>query len=875
MEGSNLSKTWRELKEEESNSDISDIDSEDVLNNEDSLPIVINASDESGILSFGNQHIACKNESSEDSDVDVIEPSFSDLQRDTKPKTSKSSKKFESNEYGSSDSNDYTDNDSIIVVTKHKKKILIVDSESEDDKSSIYKSVSDLKLLVKPDNTLDISKVSETPKTEMFLSENIKLINTNYECEASEIINLSSPVNIEQNKLKTNIADRIKAEQLLAEKKRLSLQICKVNEEVANSKLILRTANLSALPDKGMRLEVTLARQESNLKDLLVQEKIVDEKLSNMSSDLINYVKNIKEESQNVVTNVPLWSNVASTSQNINEMGRKALETHRVQQALTMDTLQKLHASLQLCPSENVEADDPADLSVSLMPHQKHALAWLLWRETQTPSGGILADDMGLGKTLTMISLIIKSEENKSKFAKGNSDSSSDDEDKDWLSTSKKKKYKGNTLVVCPASLIGQWEGEVISKVKHNKLSIEMYHGPKREKKERRLCRRDIVITTYTIVNKEYVRPDNKHHSPNGPLLNICWKRIILDEAHQIRNFKSKTALKIFELRGKHRWVLTGTPIHNKESDLYALIKFLRCSPFDDYAVWKKWVDNRDASGNQRLSTMVKALMLRRTKEDLKQKGALTNLKDKSFSIIEVKLTKEESELYQKLLDFSVTLLAQFIEQKAEKENYSGHVFVNRKKKLVNQNDGNEDPFANHPDLSKLYSRMKNLNEVKTTDILVLLLRLRQICCHPTLITAMLVKEEMKDVGIENNDGLDLELLEKMGNMSIVFDAEKEGSNSPTSPLNYKNPIFSADVMSSKIKNVIKTIEENILPSEDKGIVVSQWTSMLDLIYNVLCSKKIKCVLLTGSVPVKDRGDIVKRFNEKNKGPKTKHCLVS
>lgn len=63
------------------------------------------------------------------------------------------------------------------------------------------------------------------------------------------------------------------------------------------------------------------------------------------------------------------------------------------------------------------------------------------------------------------------------------------------------------------------------------------------------------------------------------------WKRIILDEAHVIRNYKAQTSIAACALRTKTRWALTGTPVHNKELDLYALLKFLRCSPFDDLAV--------------------------------------------------------------------------------------------------------------------------------------------------------------------------------------------------------------------------------------------------------------------------------------------------
>lgn len=104
---------------------------------------------------------------------------------------------------------------------------------------------------------------------------------------------------------------------------------------------------------------------------------------------------------------------------------------------MTLNVLEVLHKSLDTCPLPEVTTEDPKGLVVPLLPHQKHAIAWLMWRESQKPCGGILglltshnyiiyvpllfknvcyvaADDMGLGKTLSMISLVLKSaEENK------------------------------------------------------------------------------------------------------------------------------------------------------------------------------------------------------------------------------------------------------------------------------------------------------------------------------------------------------------------------------------------------------------------------------------------------------------------------------
>ena len=149
--------------------------------------------------------------------------------------------------------------------------------------------------------------------------------------------------------------------------------------------------------------------------------------------------------------------------------------------------------------------------------------------------------------------------------------------------------------------------------------------------------------------------------------IQLEWKRVILDEAHYIRNHKSKACISVCGLNGKYRWALTGTPIQNAEMDLFAILKYLKCSPFDDLQVWKRWVENKNDAGKQRLITLMKSLMLRRTKQELSAKGSLQSLPEKNVEIIELQLDPEEDLVYQKILLFSQNLFAQFLAQRAEK----------------------------------------------------------------------------------------------------------------------------------------------------------------------------------------------------------------
>ncbi|CAG9837847.1 unnamed protein product [Diabrotica balteata] len=477
----------------------------------------------------------------------------------------------------------------------------------------------------------------------------------------------------------------------------------KLRQDLEQAEQLLENLNMEHLPDKGR----SLMDRYQTLKRKLKEE---DDTLSKMKVPQQDQEDEVQITKSNTPPKTLSWNDIETGAGKVqpNTFGKKAMSTYNAQKALTIDRLQQLHGSLKTCPKESDHADPPKGLTVELMPHQRRALSWLMWREKQRPSGGILADDMGLGKTLTMISLMLKCNEIEKH----------DDDDENEEEGEQVKKYNGGTLVVCPASLLSQWSRELEIRTKRGLASCELYHGAKREKKAKRLAKHDMVVTTYSIVNNECEK--------NGAVFKVKWRRIIIDEAHQIRNHKSQTSDAVCRLSAKSRWALTGTPVHNKELDMYALLKFLRCTPFDDLPVWKRWVGDRSTGGTERLHTVISSLMLRRTKPELIENGLLNTMPERKWELISVDLTKSERDVYSKILIFSRTLFAQFLHQRAEKNQDARDYQLGN---LEDPNGPNKEYFL----MRQKLLRLNKLKDIKQHEILVLLLRLRQFAIIPLL----------------------------------------------------------------------------------------------------------------------------------------------
>jgi SNF2 family DNA or RNA helicase len=358
---------------------------------------------------------------------------------------------------------------------------------------------------------------------------------------------------------------------------------------------------------------------------------------------------------------------------------------------------------------EEEEDDGTVDgLNVKLLPHQIEGVSWMRDKEFGTkkvkgtlPKGGILADDMGLGKTIQSISLILLNTKPSASELKVN--------DKRKLLPD----THHGTLVVAPLALIKQWEAEIKEKVAtSHKLKVYIHHGPQRHQRSSELKKYDVVITTYQTLSSE------QGHSGNGlevGCFGVHWYRIILDEAHSIKNRNAKATKACCALNSEYRWCLTGTPMQNNLDELQSLIHFLRIKPYNDLSVWRDQITRPMAGGRgglaiRRLQVLLKAFMKRRTKDVLKKDGALSTGMGNS--------NKDQATTFQITKRQVETMEAEFTPK--EREFYD---------KLERRAD-------------RSLEQMMSGDAVNYAGALVLLLRLRQACNSPTLVMRSLSKDK-------------------------------------------------------------------------------------------------------------------------------------
>lgn len=219
------------------------------------------------------------------------------------------------------------------------------------------------------------------------------------------------------------------------------------------------------------------------------------------------------------------------------------------------------------------------------------------------------------------------------------------------------------TLIVAPLGLLPQWQDEINNKVtlRHGrKLSTMIYQGPSMKYiKIQDLLRYDVVLCTYGKLVSEYSLYTKGLRNECQLFSNQAkFYRVILDEAHFIKNKKTRTSLAVCQLQAVHRLCLTGTPLMNNVTELYSLIRFLRIKPYDDWNKFsedidcpiRQWKAGMETPSMLRLQTLVKSLMLRRSKDSRLDGRRIIDLEERIDVEVYVEFEEEQKAFYDALL---------------------------------------------------------------------------------------------------------------------------------------------------------------------------------------------------------------------------------
>ncbi|BAZ50388.1 SNF2-related helicase [Nostoc sp. NIES-4103] len=262
----------------------------------------------------------------------------------------------------------------------------------------------------------------------------------------------------------------------------------------------------------------------------------------------------------------------------------------------------------------------PAGFQGQLRPYQERGAAWLAFLE-RWGLGACLADDMGLGKTIQFIAFLLHLKE------------------QDTL--------EKPTLLVCPTSVLSNWEREV--KRFAPTLKVLQYHGDKRPKGKNfieTVKKHDLVITSYSLIHRDV-----------KSLQGVSWQAIVLDEAQNVKNPEAKQSQAARQLEATFRIALTGTPVENRLQELWSILDFLN----PGYLGNRQFFQRRfampiekygDAASLNQLRSLVQPFILRRLKTD---REIIQDLPDKQEMTVFCGLTPEQATLYQQVVEASLT----------------------------------------------------------------------------------------------------------------------------------------------------------------------------------------------------------------------------
>jgi SNF2 family DNA or RNA helicase len=273
------------------------------------------------------------------------------------------------------------------------------------------------------------------------------------------------------------------------------------------------------------------------------------------------------------------------------------------------DILNSLSEGVKITPVKT-----PQTFHGKLRPYQKKGVSWLAYLN-KFGFGACLADDMGLGKTIELIALLLHER------------------------AGKRANKLAPTLLICPMSVVGNWQREVERFAPS--LKVMVHHGADRHTGKifaRKAKKHDLVISTYALA-----------HRDEETLSNVSWLHVVLDEAQNIKNPGAKQTQAIKKFRTEHRIALTGTPVENRLSELWSIMDFLNPGYLNSAEHFRtnfslpieRYRRNERA---ELLRHIIQPFVLRRLKTD---PTIIKDLPEKMEMKVYYNLTKEQASLYE------------------------------------------------------------------------------------------------------------------------------------------------------------------------------------------------------------------------------------
>ncbi|KAK6456101.1 SNF2 family N-terminal domain-containing protein [Scheffersomyces xylosifermentans] len=513
----------------------------------------------------------------------------------------------------------------------------------------------------------------------------------------------------------------------------------------------------------------------------------------------------------------------------------------------------------------------PPGMNIKLLPFQLEGLNWLMKQEDGEFQGGILADEMGMGKTIQTIAL--------------------------FMMDLKKRP----NLVVGPTVALMQWKNEIEKHTVEGSLKVLLFHGANRTSSAEELSKYDVILTSYSVLESVFRKQNYGFKRKNGlvkeksPLHEVEFYRVILDEAHNIKDRTSGTAKAANNLKTQKKWCLTGTPLQNRIGEMYSLIRFMKIAPFHQYFCtrcecnseeWKfsdwrhcdqcghspmvhtnffnhfmlKNIQKFGIAGDglvsfQNIRLLLGNIMLRRTK--LERADDL-GLPPRIVEIRKDKFNEEEKDLYTSLYSDSKRKFNDYVAEGVVLNNYANiFTLITRMRQL-----------ADHPDL---VLKRVGTNQISSEVEGVIMC---QLCddeaeepieskCHHRFCR-MCIQEY-----VESFSGEDKNLRCPVCHIGLSIDLEQtaievdEVQFSKASIVNrIKMGSHGGEWRSStKIEALVEELYK--LRSDKhtiKSIVFSQFTSMLDLIEWRLKRAGFQTVKLQGSMSPQQRDNTIKYF---------------